>query len=261
MERWTRFWNGEALGRPAIRVSAPTGTPACWPLPRDHEDRFLGVAYNLERIDATLRSTWFGGEAIPFIFFNGAWVASSYTSTPVFHERTIWFEPLDIDFATPPAFALDWRTPWLARFDAFHAAMLRRAGREDFMIGQSGILPANDMLSMLMGTEPFLTALIDQPEWMRAALGLLARNWCSLQRHFFARNRQSNAFWYGPSWNSFWGPRPFIAYQADISCMISPDMFHEFILPEIDLAARAFGPVWYHLDGPGALPHLDCLVA
>jgi 5-methyltetrahydrofolate--homocysteine methyltransferase len=261
LDRWTRFWHGRPLDRPIIRIAAPNGKSVRWPTPSTNRDRFLGVEYNLARIEATLESTWFGGEAIPFVFFNAGWIASAYMSTPQFHDRTIWFEPTPVDYERNEPFPLDWQNPWLKQYEAFHAAMLRRAGKDDFMIGQACILPANDMLSMLMGTETFLTALIEHKDWMHAAFGQLARNWCALMRHFFEMNRRVNDFWYGTSWNSFWGPEPFIAYQSDVSCMISPEMFQTFILPELALAAKEFGPVWYHLDGSGALPHLECLLA
>lgn len=259
-ERWLRFWLGESLDRPIIRVTAPSGQPVQRPVPADAEDWFLGVETNLARIDTTLEGTWFGGEALPFVFFNAGWVATSYTSTPRFHERTIWFDPVPIDEALH-ALAFDPQNPWFRRFEAFHGAMLRRAGADAFMMGQIGLLPASDMLSMLMGTDEFLMALIERPEWVSAALDRMGENWRWVIGHFFERARQVNRFWYGPSWNAFWGPSRFIASQSDVSCMISPEMFQQFILPDLDRAIRAFGPMWYHLDGPGALVHLDSLLA
>ena len=43
--------------------------------------------------------------------------------------------------------------------------------------------------------------------------------------------------------------------------MLSPDMFEEFIMPELDMAGEIYGRMWYHLDGPDALKHLSRLLS
>ncbi len=42
--------------------------------------------------------------------------------------------------------------------------------------------------------------------------------------------------------------------------MISPAMYDEFIVPELLQAADAIDHVFYHLDGPGAIRHVDRLL-
>ncbi|HPJ21662.1 MAG TPA: hypothetical protein PLH18_04845, partial [Clostridia bacterium] len=48
--------------------------------------------------------------------------------------------------------------------------------------------------------------------------------------------------------------------QSDISCMLSEDMFDEFELPYLRMQAEKLDNVIYHLDGPGAVRHLDSLL-
>ena len=42
--------------------------------------------------------------------------------------------------------------------------------------------------------------------------------------------------------------------------MIGPEQFERFVKPEIAAACRAVPHAFYHLDGPGQLPHLDSLL-
>jgi 5-methyltetrahydrofolate--homocysteine methyltransferase len=42
--------------------------------------------------------------------------------------------------------------------------------------------------------------------------------------------------------------------------MIGPDMFDEFVKPELEACCRKLTNAFYHLDGPGQLPHLDSLL-
>ena len=56
-------------------------------------------------------------------------------------------------------------------------------------------------------------------------------------------------------------PEPYAAMQSDISCMLSPEMYEQFVVPELDLVGRAFGNVWYHLDGQDAFQHLPRLLS
>jgi hypothetical protein len=43
--------------------------------------------------------------------------------------------------------------------------------------------------------------------------------------------------------------------------MFSPQMFERFFLPELSACCSALDHPFYHLDGPGALPHLPALLS
>jgi hypothetical protein len=51
-----------------------------------------------------------------------------------------------------------------------------------------------------------------------------------------------------------------ITMQCDLCCMISPDMFERFVLGELQQQARHVDHSLYHLDGPGAIKHLDAIL-
>lgn len=259
-ERWTALWEGRRLDRPLICATAPRETRCIPPKPRSGRQKYLDPDFNRRWFHAQLESTHFGGEAIPSFLLNGGWVASCYGARPHFNLHTIWFESLPFDWDAPPAFDLDWKDVWFRRYETLHRAIVGLAGKDDFMVGQVCLLPASDVLALLLGGEQFLLALVERPDWVRRTLRKLTENWCAIVGHFHLLTAATNDFWYGNAgWARVWGPEPFVSTQSDISCMLSPEMFAEFILPELDLVGQRFGRVWYHLDGPPAHRHLPAL--
>ncbi len=58
-----------------------------------------------------------------------------------------------------------------------------------------------------------------------------------------------------------WSPGRTCMLQCDFSAMISAKMFERFILPDLNRCTGAPDHAFYHLDGPGAIRHLDMLLA
>jgi hypothetical protein len=56
------------------------------------------------------------------------------------------------------------------------------------------------------------------------------------------------------------GNGKFYLPSCDFSCMISDEMFGELVLPQLIREVRHMDRSIYHLDGPGALRHLDRLL-
>ena len=50
-------------------------------------------------------------------------------------------------------------------------------------------------------------------------------------------------------------------FQCDVSYMLSPAMFERFVLPDLAACCGAMDYAFYHLDGKGAVPHLDMLLS
>ena len=62
------------------------------------------------------------------------------------------------------------------------------------------------------------------------------------------------------AWAPIFSEEPYYILQCDFCYMIGPDMFDEFVKPELAATCRRLGHAFYHLDGPGQLPHLDSLL-
>ena len=231
------------------------------PPPANPEAQWLDPDYVTAAAHATLENTWWGGEAIPGVLVMAGWLVC-FGATPRFAPQTIWWEEQAFDFDRPPNLTFAPEAPWVQRHTRLYLAVAELAGRDDFLIGGPCVLPANDLLSMLMGTDKFLMNLMDHPDWMRAAIRQGAAAQVEALRYYAAQLRGRHEFWYGQAgWMPFWAPEPYCATQSDVSCMLSPAMYEQFVLPELETLHAARGPLWYHLDGGNAKQHLPRLLS
>ena len=162
--RLTALWHHERLDRPCIAVRAPLPTvddDIAETQPADDEARYLDPAFVVPRALRRLKSTWWGGEALPGTLMLAGWV-NCLGGTPHFAADTIWFDIVPVDFSQPSPFRHDPDSPWTKKYLLLLDAMLQAAGRDNFSVMVSAGLPANDIISMLMGTEEFLFAMLDQ---------------------------------------------------------------------------------------------------
>ena len=261
-KRLTALWNHEIIDRPCIAVTAPNGrSVARPPAPATPWQKWLDPDWVLGDMAARLESTWWGGEVLPSYLLMGGWTLC-LGGTPRLEMRTIWFETIAVDFSTPPPFRYKNDDIWVEAHTRLYDAAADLAGKDDFSLGRPCALPANDILSMIMGAEAFLLGLKDHPEWMRDALVTAAREQCRVRLDLRSLIQDRHDFWYtNGGFMPFWAPEPFFSTQSDVSCMLSPEMFQKFIVPEFEILAEAFGSMWFHLDGRDAIHHLPLLLS
>lgn len=262
--RLTALWHHERLERPCIAVRAPQAVenPTPVPEPANDEVRWLDPTYRVALARRELESTWWGGEAVPSCLQMAGWM-NCLGGSPHFAPNTIWFETREVDFSRPSPFRHDPENVWVRKFRELMVALCAAAGRDDFLVGSMLGLPANDLLSMHMDTQSFLFALVDHPEWMAEAILIGAQDQLRACRELQALMRaQGHEYWYGNAgWMALWAPEPFTSTQSDVSCMLSPEMFDCFVVPELDVYGQAHNALWYHLDGGDAKQHLPRLLS
>lgn len=258
-QRLTDFWNGKYIGRPCLAIYAPDPKPdsVVPEKPLSDRDLYLNIDVYLKNLWYRFSNTAYIGEALPSDAVMAGYTIS-YGAKVKFNPETVWIEPIEnLDVDNESLFELDFNSPELKQFFDFYTKFAQ-AGSGKFLIGSPAILPGHDLLSMLMGSEKFMLTLMDKPVAMKSAIMKLARNWVIL-------NKKINDIYlqyqegYGVCWHNLWGPYSFVSTQSDISCMLSREMFEQFVLDEIKLVGKEFGWVIYHLDGPGALHHVDTL--
>jgi hypothetical protein len=263
-ERMTAFWNGAALDRMPLWITAPRKEPLPGPeAPPEPEDPFTkwtDQEFRLAQAEAGFRRTWFGGESVPTLQtqLGPGSLAIHLGSEPVFMPQTVWYRPCIDDLSTGPDLQYNPQERWWLWTQEF-VARARERGEGRYILAFPDLIENTDALASLRGSEELLIELLEAPEavhrYQRQLLDLYFRYYDELGRSF-------NIPVYGSVFVTFgvWGPGRVCKLQCDMSCMISPAMFREFIAPYLRDQCRRLDHTLYHLDGPGATQHLPALL-
>lgn len=256
---WDAFWRG-ACEAPLVScvVPRPGVEPVSMPpYLAGHDGDFEPV---IDRVLSSAASHLYLGAAIPFFnlefgpdHFSALlgcdlrFDAASPTTSWAEHWVKDWAEA-DIRFR-PEGF-------WWQRTAAFIRALRRRTDGK-LLIAAPTLVANLDALVALRGNEALMMDLIEAPEQVHRALDAVDRAYTEILDAFA---RELDMARYGSINRHGMYSRGRIAVpQCDVSCMISDAMFREFALPHLAREMAQLDAVEYHLDGPGALQHVDAL--
>ena len=265
-DRWTkikddsrRWWAGD-LGRPLIqvRLKDPTLSPG-------HEfASFYPMTAPVEQIldhwDAALEATVFLGDAFPHVCPNfGPGVIAAFAGAQLVNGNdTVWFHPAEAIDMSCHRFVYEQENAWLKRCrDLVRAAMERWEGRVQCAFTDLG---GNlDILSTFRPAEQLIYDLYDCPDQVKRLTWSAHDLWWRCFEEFESLMHRSNPGY--SSWAAIFSEAPHYMLQCDFCYMIGPDMFAEFVQPELEATAKRLAHAFYHLDGQGQLVHLDSLLA
>jgi 5-methyltetrahydrofolate--homocysteine methyltransferase len=273
MERWKtvkenyrRWWAGD-LERPLIQaaLSGRTPTRAKPDIPWHHFNSFYDFSSPVEKIvdwyEYHLESTFFLGDSFPHAnpYFGpgvvAAYMGADVTNSPA--AGTTWFHPRDLVSASDLHLQLLPDEPWWRRTLAlYRAAQARFQGMVQLdMTDLGGNL---DIAATFRPSEHLLFDLYDCPE---EVIRLVWEGHEAWWHCFDTINREANLNPGYTAWCPIFSEQPYYMLQCDFCYMIGPDMFAKFVLPELAASCRKLPHPFYHLDGPGELPHLDALLS
>lgn len=271
-ERTQAWWHREVLDRAVIQVTAPKAgqvgagdAPSADQVPPDQLlDWFTDPDQVIPRLERNVQATYWGGEAFPVIFpvsismvaILSAYLGCPYRLVPV--SNSGWASPIIENWQVRPALAFDPHNAWwLLSKQLLQAAARRAPGR--YYVGVPDLNGPGEILARLRGEERLAIDLLEQPELVQAALHEANAAWL---RYWEAAvgiiHQLVGGYFY---WMGIWSDRPSIDLQCDFSCMISPRMFEALFLPGLEQQTRWIDRTIYHLDGPGAIRHLDLLLS
>ena len=270
-DRWERireshrlWWDGE-LGRPLIQMRLG-GAEAPRPAP-DLPFRIFEAFYDdtvpveaiVDRWDYNLSRTRFLGDAFPHVWPNfGPGVAAAFSGASLeCGNGTVWFHPEKDAGITDLELSLNSTSKWFTRI-----SQLMKAAT-DFWQGQVQVgmtdLGGNlDILSTFRPGEELLFDLYDHPEAVKACTWDAHTLWWDSFDAFNRGLQPANPGY--TCWTPVFSETPYYILQCDFSYMIGPDMFDEFVKPELAKTCEKLSHSIYHLDGPGELTHLDSLL-
>ena len=261
--RYEAFWEREIIDRPPVSIVLPK--KGAKPLPPGPayatlEEKWLDIDRRVEEMDHAIASTDYLYDALPVAFPNlgpeifSAWCGCGYR----YGKTTTWSEPAINDWERDFDRArLDMNHPLFEKMVEFTQKLLDR-GRGRFIVGLTDFHPGGDHLAALRDPERLAMDLVENPEWVKRALNRAAGEYYAAYGVFY--HMLSRADMPITSWTPIPHRGTFYIPSNDFSCMISREMFDEFFLPGIAQECAFYERSIYHLDGPGALRHLDSLL-
>ena len=271
-DRWNRvkdvsraWWDGN-LKRPLIQVRRTVAAKG------QEASEFEGAARHLlwdesvppEKVvecwERDLSRRRFYGDAFPHVWPNmGPGVIAAFMGADAHNdETTVWFTPREEKEISDIHFAFDPDNKWFVRMqDVCRLALECWDGL--VQVGATDLGGNLDILSTFRPSEKLLLDLYDHPDDLKRLTEEAHDAWWG---YYDAANgvlQPANPGY--TAWLPVFSETPYYVLQCDFCYMISPDMFDEFVKPELAESCRRLDHAFYHLDGPGSLPHLDSLLS
>lgn len=127
-----------------------------------------------------------------------------------------------------------------------------------YYVGMPDLMEGLDVLAAIKGTDKVLLDTVMQPEVLERQMQQINDIYFRVfdELYDIIREGDEMAFCYFSSW----APGKMSKLQSDISTMISVDDYRRFVQPFIREQCQKIDYTLYHLDGVGAMRHLDALL-
>jgi hypothetical protein len=266
-ERFCALWEREIVDRCCISVLSPKEDGIKWNQKKDYpdniEDRikfWTDGEWILRRHLDWFENTCFIGEAFPQIWLNlGASGHAGYFKGVKYQfEDTVWFHPIIKDWETgvpdfEPEGFLYKKTLELAEF-------LVKESKKEFFVSMPDTSGNIDVLAHLRGSGNLLMDMIVESDAIKSAMQKVQKVWEQTNETVYNIIKDNNGGGSTIGWMDTWAPGKHAQMQSDLSVMISPEMYDEFIIPELKNQLNWLEYSTYHLDGVEQIRHLDKLL-
>jgi hypothetical protein len=170
----------------------------------------------------------------------------------------VWFWPERETEIQDLHFEYDPGNIWLNRVkDIYRAGMDKWHGQ--VLMGMTDLGGTIDVLSSFRPSEKLLFDLYDHPKEVERLTWEIHELWFRVFNEINEILAPLNPGF--SDWSRIYSVQPTYILQCDFSYMIGPKMFRQFVLPELAAACRRLPRSFYHLDGPGEIPHQEMILS
>lgn len=263
-QRIEAFWHHEVLDRPVVQFELLKPPEARVPLPSSHHPnpaaRWMDAGYQAELASAQLANHEFLGDTLPVACANlGPDVFASLFGCPLeFGDyETSWSHPILTDWAHAADLKPDLESPYFQKLIEMTDALLAISDNR-FITGMPDWHTGGDCLAALRGPETLATDLLDFPQEVKRLNERVTRHFFAVYEFFYRKLRAAGQ----PvsTWTPLVSEGRYYLPSNDFAGMISTPAYTEFFLQGIIEECRFLDRSMYHLDGPGAIRHLDVLL-
>jgi len=256
------FWEGEIIDRPIlILYLQKTNKEISPPYISGYDGDFRTPC---EKFEEWAENTIFFAESLPFFrpYFGPDQICYFLNISKkveiVFDKRTAWFKPFVENWEDIGRIEIDKENEWFKKFVEFHK-FASSYGDGKFLISVNDLHTHLEILRAIRGSENLCIDLIEKPDLIKNKLEEIKDIFIEIYNTLYIAGNMEK--WGTGGWIPFYCEGKFAVIQCDFICMISPLMFRKFALPYIEYEANYLDHSIFHLDGPGALKHLDDILS
>jgi len=263
LRRQDAFWHREVIGRPVVCFTLPRPNPN-HPRPAPKKwatlrDRWMDTQYLAESTLAEVMNTEYLGDALPSVWPNlGPEVFSAFFGCELeYGETTSWSIPNLKDWADVDRLVFSTENFYWNKILEMMDALIE-VGRGKFYTGITDLHVGGDAIAAFRDPQQLNLDLVEAADRVKALRDRVTDTYLWVYDFYHHKLRAA-----GHAIGTFAGivsAKKWYVPSNDFSCMISKPMFDEIFLPGIIRECRHLEASVYHLDGPGALRHLDSLL-
>jgi hypothetical protein len=269
-KRWMHFWRGELTGRPLVMAAFPRASarPGGDPYGDHYNEHYYNAVNGLwekqfRNIQAWLDNYEFAGEFMPcfapdlgpdqWAAFFGAELKFSPNS-----RHTNWVDPIIGDWSKSLPLVFNEDNPTFRKLLKYIGAMAADAEGK-YLVEPLDSHSNADTLSALRGATNFCMDLYDCPDEVERAMMDVRKAYKPVWDAVYQAGRMGGER--GCCKYGLWHERDFAVVQCDMICLIGKEHFRKYVLPALEEEISYHESTYFHLDGVGALQHLDDILA
>ena len=252
--RMRAWWKRKNINRVPMSIGISAPKNIVYPKAKDPEMFYTDAEFLKSYLKKIFENHHYAAETIPnYSFMLGyAFPGNFMKQKPLMDFSTVWFNHTGEDLASLP---LD--------FDPSNDLWrkLLKLEKELLSVSMQGLpvfIQPIDVISMVLGAEKTCMELIERPELIKSCRDRLLVTFKKMYNESY--NLLQEKYTGSTGWLPVWSPGKYFPVQCDFSCMISEDMFEEFVAPELEDLTNFLDNSIYHLDGAGALHHIPRLL-
>ncbi len=262
------WWDGK-LERPVIQVTLDKVAAGSDLFAANYRKVILEAMYNFdipavkvaETVDKAYDSVDYLGDAVPVFYMRPTGILGGFLGQKYgidIKQGTVWFEKMDLGLEDIANIQLDTENPLFKRaLDITKAVQEYFDGRIAMGIPDFG--GVMDIAASIRGANPFLLDLCLEDDLVREICRNIHEQFKKAYKAFTDIIDIGRIPGY-TCWATMLSAKPYFVLQNDFSAMIGPDMYNDFYLPILKEECRMIPRTIYHLDGPGAVRHLDSIL-
>ncbi len=263
-QRFDDWWNHKGLllgswGPGVMTTKIHEECPEPEP-PRDHRQRHCDadwIARNT-RFKMTRRawpaeilpSGWPHVGTLPLVTYLGGMADYSL--------HNVWYKECMTSLNDWPEFKFDPEHPEVKQLEGI-VRETKRLAKDNYFVSMPAMLGGIDVLAETRGTGEMLLELLDDPEGIHKRLVQIQDIYeIAFDRMYDMIKHDDGGMCFG--FFMLYGKGKTGLCQCDSGLMISPPMFDEFVIPYLKRQINFLDHAMFHVDGSGALIHLDSLL-